>query len=96
MSRGEIGIALSHLSVLQDAYDSGYETIWVMEDDIKIVSDPNMLSELIGELDVLLGKGNWDILFTDQDIRNAKAKYFPSNSTDKRLNFPIKDMEISR
>ena len=30
MARGTIGIALSHLSVLQDALDSGYETIWVM------------------------------------------------------------------
>lgn len=30
---------LSHLSVLKDALDSGYETIWVMEDDIHIIQD---------------------------------------------------------
>lgn len=38
LSHGAIGIALSHLSVLQDAYDSGYETIWVMEDDIEVIT----------------------------------------------------------
>ena len=31
-----IGCFLSHLSVLQDAYDRGFETIWVMEDDIEV------------------------------------------------------------
>ncbi|MFI5334690.1 MAG: hypothetical protein ACHQT8_05960 [Chlamydiales bacterium] len=31
---------LSHLSILQDAFDSGYETIWVMEDDIEVVRNP--------------------------------------------------------
>jgi GR25 family glycosyltransferase involved in LPS biosynthesis len=31
LALGAIGCSLSHISVLQDAYDSGYETIWVME-----------------------------------------------------------------
>ena len=40
LARGPIGICLSHISVLQDAYTSGYETIWVMEDDIEVIQDP--------------------------------------------------------
>ena len=60
MSRGAIGIVLSHLSVLQDAYDSGYNTIWVMEDDQEAVADPRQIPELIRKLDRL---EEWDILF---------------------------------
>jgi len=51
MSRGAIGIILSHLSVLQDAYDAGYETIWVMEDDIELLGNPHSVSDLISELE---------------------------------------------
>lgn len=67
MSPGAVGCALSHLSILQDAYDSGYETIWVMEDDIFIHGDPLRLPGLIEKLDDLVGKDNWDILYTDSE-----------------------------
>jgi GR25 family glycosyltransferase involved in LPS biosynthesis len=69
MSRGAIGCVLSHLSVLQDAYDSGYQTIWVMEDDIRVVSDPHQISTLITTLDHLAP--GWDILFTDDETKGA-------------------------
>ena len=86
MSRGAIGIVLSHLSVLQDAYDSGYETIWVMEDDIDVIQDPKILSALIDELDYIVGYGSWDVLFTDRDIRDAnghpKACYWAARRPD--------------
>ncbi len=71
---GAIGIVLSHLSVLQDAYDSGYETIWIMEDDIEIIKDPHMLSDLIDRLDILVGDDGWDILFTDRDTKDREGK----------------------
>ncbi len=64
-SRGAIGCTMSHLSVLQDAYDAGYETIWVLEDDFLIVRDPHQLGALIDKLDALVGKAGWDILYTD-------------------------------
>ena len=73
MARGTIGIVLSHLSILQDAYDSGYETIWVMEDDIEVLQDPRIIPELINRLDSVVGKKNWDILFTDLDIRDQNG-----------------------
>lgn len=65
MTPGAIGCTLSHLSVLQDAYDSGYHTIWVMEDDISVRDNPHKLSDLIEKLDNLVGKDGWDILYTD-------------------------------
>ena len=75
MLKSHIGICLSHISVLQDAWDSGYETIWVMEDDIDIIRDPHLISTLISQLDALVGKENWDVLFTDQNTKGADGEY---------------------
>ncbi len=83
-ARGTIGIYLSHLSVLQDAYDSGYETIWVMEDDIEVIQNPRLIPKLIERLDAIVGKGNWDILFTDRDFRNRDGHYVPCVGYDSR------------
>ncbi len=87
MSRGAIGIVLSHLSILKDAYDSGYETIWVLEDDIDVVQNPNRLSDLIERLDQAAGKEGWDILFTDLDTKNNSGQYVPSFGCAWRPNF---------
>jgi GR25 family glycosyltransferase involved in LPS biosynthesis len=87
MSRGAIGIVLSHLSILQDAYDSGYETIWIMEDDIQIIRNPHIISDLIDKLDSLAGKRGWDILFTDQDTKNQQGLYVPCLGYAMRPNF---------
>ncbi len=87
MARGTIGIALSHISVLKDAYDSGFETIWVMEDDVDVVRDPRMIPDLIEKLDQLVGRGNWDILFTDRDIRDANGNYATTYWAGKRPDF---------
>lgn len=87
VARGPIAIVLSHLSVLQDAYNSGYQTIWVMEDDIEVIRDPNLLSVMIDRLDALVGKDGWDILFTDQDIRKRNGEYNPCYWWAQRPNF---------
>lgn len=71
LSRGAIGCILSHLSVLQDAYDSGYRTVWVMEDDVNVVSNPHELSSLIQDLD--RADPAWDVLFTDNEIKGANG-----------------------
>ncbi|MCB1117631.1 MAG: glycosyltransferase family 25 protein [Chlamydiia bacterium] len=83
LSRGAIGCCLSHLSVLQDAYDSGYKTIWVMEDDIFIQMNPYYVSECIKLLDKAVDK-DWDVLFTDRDIKNNNGVYVPCKGYDKR------------
>ncbi len=87
MSRGAIAIVMSHLSILQDAYDSEYKTIWVIEDDVEIVQNPHILSDLIEELDTLVGTDGWDILFTDRDTRNREGQYIPCTEFAWRPNF---------
>ena len=84
ISLGAIGCSLSHISILQDAYDSGYETIWVMEDDIEVLEDPHWLSDLIEELDLVIGANNWDVLFTDFDYRISIGEYSPAFGAQKR------------
>jgi len=87
MSRGAVGIVLSHLSVLKDAFDSDFDTIWVMEDDIEVLQDPRMISDLIEQLDELVGAGGWDVLFTDRDTKNNQGAYVPCYGYAKRPNF---------
>ena len=85
LSKGAIGIVLSHLSVLQDAYDSGYQRIWVMEDDIEVNRDPRELSMLVVKLSHLVP--DWDILFTNVDIKDANGQYVPCRGLIGRPNF---------
>jgi GR25 family glycosyltransferase involved in LPS biosynthesis len=74
MTRGALGCFLSHLSILKDAYDSGYETIWVMEDDILVLKNPYEVSDAIENIDRIVGKDKWDILFTDKDSKDRNNK----------------------
>lgn len=87
MSRGAIGIALSHLSVLQDAYNSGYKTIWIMEDDVEVLQNPHLLSQLIEKLDSKVGKENWDVLYTDRDSKNREGQLIPCYNFGVRPNY---------
>lgn len=91
MARGTIGIVLSHLSILRDALDSKYGTIWVMEDDVEVLSDPREISELISKLDQAVGKNNWDILFTDRNSRDPTGMEIPARGMARRPNFNPED-----
>lgn len=93
MPLGAIGCALSHISILQDAYDSGYETIWVVEDDIEVLENPCILSDLVDELDLAVGKGGWDVLFTDRDYRIGVDKYLPAFGVAKRPDMDCSQQE---
>jgi len=73
MTLGGIGCALSHLSILHNAYEQGYETIWVIEDDIGVQANPHLLAEYITKLDSLIGKKEWDILYTAFDGKNQDS-----------------------
>ncbi len=87
MARGAIGCYLSHLSVITHAYESGCETCWIIEDDIQVLQDPFLLSELVGELNLKVGWGEWDILFTDQDTKNQLGHYVPCCTFAARPDF---------
>lgn len=92
LSRGAVGILLSHLSILNDAYNSGYETIWVLEDDIQVIQDPRLLPKLITKLDQTVGKNGWDILFTDPDTKGQNGQYVSCYSYAWRPDLPAIDL----
>ena len=75
LSRGAMGCLLSHLSILQDAYDSGHEVIWIIEDDIRVVSNPHEISFLISTLNNLAP--DWDVFFTDNEVKGANGVPVP-------------------
>lgn len=84
MPLGSVGCALSHISILEDAWNSGYKTIWVLEDDIEAVKDPRIISDLIDKLDMLVGEDHWDVLFTDQNYRLPTGEYLTTYGAAKR------------
>lgn len=90
MSRGAIGCVMSHLSILQDAYDEGYNTIWIIEDDIEIIEDPWQIPDLIRKLDDL--EPDWDILFTDTDTKDPTGHHVACRAIAARPNFNIQPM----
>lgn len=75
---GAIGCALSHLSCLQHGWNSGYKTIWILEDDIQVNHNPHYLTHFLHELDLEVGEGGWDILYTDNHhiFPPREGKYF--------------------
>lgn len=91
LSRGAVGCLLSHLSVLQDAYDSGYDTVWVMEDDIKVVRDPNLLSFILNGLN--RGAPDWDVLFTDNEIKGGDGTPVPCTVIRPRPLVPVQPLD---
>ncbi len=74
---GGMGGCLAHLSILDDGYGSGFETIWILEDDFTVNGNPHDLAGLIRELDECVGADGWDVLYTDDDdyytAQNVKA-----------------------
>ena len=84
ISRGAIGCLMSHISILKDAYEAGYELIWVMEDDIVVVKDPSLLIDLVRKLDRLVGRKNWDLFYTDRDYRKGENDYILAYGADHR------------
>lgn len=91
MTPGRIGCVLSHLSVLKDAFDSGYGTIWVMEDDIEIVRNPLQIEGMLESLDALMP--DWDILFTDPESKNEAGQRIPCTAIHPRPNFQHRELE---
>lgn len=90
MSRGAIGIVLSHLSILQDAYDSGYQTIWVMEDDVEAIDNPHLIPTMVQKLDALIE--DWDVLFTDTDTKDRNGNHVACRAVAARPNVSIEPL----
>ena len=67
ISRGQIGVLLSHLSVIEDAYVNDYDSIWILEDDVEFLVDPSEVDECIQSLDLV--DPEWEIFYTDTGSR---------------------------
>lgn len=76
MPRGHYGCLLSHLSVLKDAHDRGFDRIWVMEDDVDFLEDSAQIPQLLRRLSQF--DEEWDIFYTDVDFRKSDGSYLKS------------------
>lgn len=63
MKGGAVGCFLSHISVLKNAYENGFNIIWILEDDAEITDDPQKIAYLLENLHEI--DPEWDILYTD-------------------------------
>lgn len=79
---GVLGCLLSHLSVLSDAKQRNFDLIWVLEDDVEILEDPRLLTEMLSTLSLL--DPEWDIFYTDVDSRAPDKGYVRSLGSDFR------------
>lgn len=68
LRKSEMGCLLSHLSVLWHSYQMGYQTVWIVEDDVEIKEDLKTISAHIKALEKL--DPEWDIFYTDPDFSN--------------------------
>ncbi|MFZ4099897.1 MAG: glycosyltransferase family 25 protein [Chlamydiia bacterium] len=73
-SRMQFGCYLSHLSAIWDAYWSGAQRLWMLEDDIQVVTDPHQICTYIDKLESIVGNEGWDALFTDMDHKTSKGE----------------------
>lgn len=92
-SRGMVGCILSHLTVIKDALQSRYELVWICEDDIEVVRNPHVLSQYIQDLDTIVGRDNWDLLFTFRDYRGPGGQYYTPYGANYRPNIETRDQE---
>lgn len=83
---GQLGCLLSHLSVLHDAYQREFDTIWVCEDDIEFCDDVRKIPELVTKLSQL--DPEWDVLYTDVDSKDSEGNYVQSLGSDFRPHQP--------
>jgi GR25 family glycosyltransferase involved in LPS biosynthesis len=86
MGGGQIGCLLTHLSIIKDAYERGFETIWVMEDDIVILENVKQIPSLLKEMNEL--DPDWDLFYTDVDSKNRLGVPVLSLTSDFRPDMP--------
>lgn len=74
LTGGQIGCFLSHISVIKDAYERGYNLIWILEDDVEILEDIKQIPNYLINLSKI--DPEWDIFYTDTNMRNSKGYYY--------------------
>jgi hypothetical protein len=70
MSLKALSRALSHISIIKDALDSGYEHIWIMDSGTTLRTDPNTLCTYLERADKEIP--DWTSIYTDFSERDAE------------------------
>jgi GR25 family glycosyltransferase involved in LPS biosynthesis len=73
LSWGGVGCYLSHLSILKDAYERGFNKIWIWEDDITFHASSSQIETILVKLDAI--DPDWDIFYTDPNNRDATGRF---------------------
>lgn len=68
--KGQIGVFLSHLSIIKNAIENNFNAIWVLEDDVEFIKPKE---EILNCLEMLQNHDpDWDFLYTDIDSRQMR------------------------
>lgn len=78
---GAYGCFLSHFSVYKDAWDRGFDIIWVCEDDLEFTGDIHQIPVKLKRLFEI--DPDWDVFYTDVSSRDPFNSFF-----QYRLNEP--------
>jgi hypothetical protein len=79
---GEIGCLLAHVSVIKDAYERGFQIVWIAEDDMFFLDNVKLIPYLLTKLSRI--DPDWDIFYTDIDSRSLDGGHNPSLGSDFR------------
>lgn len=69
-----VGCLLNYLSAIKDAYERGYEIVWICGDEIEVFKNPHRISVFISHLSKI--DANWDIFYTDPESQIEAASAF--------------------
>lgn len=75
MPPGKLGCILSHLSIIQDGFDRGFNHIWILQDDIEVLRDVTEIDSYIEQITEL--DPEWGLLFTDLNMREYVTPFKP-------------------
>ena len=94
LTREEYATFLSFLSVVNDAYERGFERIWVCDDDIEFFDDFKLIPKLLSKLTQF--DPDWDIFYTDISPRclsDGRVSHLFSSAYDPRPDQKIKSLQ---
>lgn len=83
-----VDISKSHLKVIQDAFDKGYQNVLVFEDDARFDSPMGNFKEKLNRIIQWLSKNQWDIFYFGCTVYPPLFNRKITNEIDKTM-FPM-------
>ena len=84
MNKGRVGCSLSHISIWYNALMRGLSPVWILEDDVNFLDQPQRLTNYLNKLESL--DPEWDVLYTDKDTLDWDS--LPVKATTPKFNHP--------